>query len=110
MKTNRRLSFVAVALFASFAAFAAEKEKELTLVGSGQCAKCALGKTESCQNALVVKQNGKEETYFLAQNAVSKDFHDNICEAPKQVKVTGTVKEVDGKKEITASKIELVKS
>ena len=85
------------------------KTEEVTLTGTGKCAKCSMGTTDSCQNAVVVKQDGKEETYLLAKNDISKAFHKNVCEEDKEIKVTGTVKEVDGHKEITASKIELVK-
>jgi len=83
---------------------------EVTLTGTGTCAKCDLGKTDKCQNALVVKHDGKEETYLLTKNAVSKKFHKTICEEAKPVTVTGTVKEVNGQMEITPSKIELTKS
>jgi hypothetical protein len=58
---------------------------------------------------LVVKNAGKEETYLLTTNDVSKSFHKNVCEEDKEIKVTGKVKEADGKKEIVPSKIELVK-
>ena len=101
---------VTFGLFAASAVFAASGDKEVTLTGTGKCAKCSLGITDKCQNALVVKQDGKEETYLLTKNAVSDKFHKNICEEDKAITVTGTVKEVDGKKEITPSKIELVKS
>jgi hypothetical protein len=47
--------------------------------------------------------------YWLAKNDVSKKFHDNICQEPKKVTATGTVKEEDGKKVLTVSKIELAK-
>ena len=87
-------------------AFAADKEVTL----SGQCAKCSLGITKSCQNALVVKQDGKETVYLLAENDVSKKFHDELCSDTKALKVTGIVSEKDGQKIITASKIEPVKS
>jgi hypothetical protein len=107
MNIPRLASVFAAALFTTAVAFAADKE--VTLTGSGECAKCALGKTDACQSALVVKSGGKEEIYFLTQNAVSKDFHKNICEDTKQIKVTGVVKENNGQKEITASKIEEVK-
>jgi len=100
---------LAAALFAASSVFAAEKATEVTLTGMGECAKCALGKTDKCQTALVVKQNGREETYLLAQNDVAKSFHKNICEDSKPITVTGVVTEKDGQKEITASKIELVK-
>jgi hypothetical protein len=91
MKTSRLVSLFVAAAFAAVAAFAAEKEKEVTFTGTGQCAKCSLGKTESCQNAIVVKQDGKDVTYLIAENDVSKKFHDQICEAAKEVRVVGVV-------------------
>lgn len=107
MKKFSIASLLAAALFTASVAFAADKE--VTLVGAGQCAKCSLGLTKSCQNALVVKQDGKEQVYLLTENDVSKKFHDEVCSDTKQIKVTGVVKDVDGKKEITASSIALVK-
>lgn len=107
MKTKFITGLFAAALIAASSAFAAEKE--VTLTGAGQCAKCSLGKTSSCQNAIVVKKDGKEEVYLMAANAVSKAFHEGICSDVKSIKVTGVVKEVDGQKEITPSKIEEVK-
>ena len=82
---------------------------EKTITGEGKCAKCALKETKSCQNAIQVKEGDKTVTYYLAQNDVSKKCHDNICQESKKVKATGTVKEVDGKMELTPTKIELVK-
>ena len=90
--------------------FAADKDKdskEITIKGEGKCAKCALKETDSCQNAIQVESGKDKGTYYLAQNSVSKEFHDTICKETKKVKATGTVKEVDGKKEFTASKIEV---
>ncbi len=89
--------------------FAAEKGKEVTITGEGMCAKCALHQTKECQNAIQVEKNGKTITYYLAQNDVSKDFHDNICKENKKITATGTVKKVDGKMELTPTKIELAK-
>jgi hypothetical protein len=109
MKITRFIGLLIVALVAAIVVRAAEKEKEVTLTGMGQCAKCSLGKTAECQNAIVVKQDGKEIVYLLAENEVSKKFHDEICDAAKEIKVTGLVKEAKGQKEIVASKIELVK-
>lgn len=83
--------------------------EEKTITGEGKCAKCSLKETDSCQNVIQAQENGKTVNYYLAKNKVSKDFHDNICKETKKVTATGTVKEVDGKKELTASKIELVK-
>ena len=80
-----------------------------TLTGEGKCAKCALKETEKCQNTVTVKEGNKSVTYYMVENEVSKDFHSNICKGPKKVKATGTVKEVDGKMQLTPTKIELVK-
>ena len=59
------------------------------------------------QYNLSVEKDGKKVNYYLAKNKVSDDFHSNICKESKKVTATGTVKEVDGKKEFTAKKIEL---
>ena len=91
----------------SFTTLADDKEK--TLTGKGECAKCSLKKTESCQMALTVKEDGKDQTYLVANNDTSKAFHKNICSSTKDVKVTGTIKEEGGKKVLEAKKIELAK-
>ena len=88
------LAITGLALSLSSAAYAGE---EKTITGEAKCAKCILKQTDSCQNAVQVKENGKTITYLLAKNDVSKKFHENVCTESKQVKVTGTVKEVDGK-------------
>ena len=82
--------------------------EEVTIQGEGQCAKCSLNETDACQNAVVVEEGGKEVTYLLAKNKVANDFHPKICKVVKTVEATGTVKEEDGQKVMTASKIELV--
>ena len=86
---------------------AADEGRKVTITGTGKCAKCALHETDSCQNVIVTEKNGKTVTYYLTKNDISKDFHSNLCKEPKKVKATGTVKEVDGKKELTATKITL---
>jgi hypothetical protein len=88
--------------------FADDKGKEVTITGEGKCAKCILKETDKCQNAIQTTQDGKKVTYYLADNDVSKNFHDDLCKEAKKVTATGTVKEVDGKKELTVTKIEVV--
>jgi len=83
--------------------------KEVTVKGDGKCAKCALKETDECQNVIQTKEDGKTVTYYLAKNDISKKFHKNVCKTTEKVTATGTVKEVDGKKELTASKIEVDK-
>lgn len=105
-KTLLTLSVTGLFLL-SATAFAADKEK--TVTGEGQCAKCSLKKADACQNVIVAKEGGKEVTYYLVQNDVSKKFHKNVCQAKHEVKAKGSVKEVNGKLELTVSEIDLVK-
>jgi len=100
-------SIVALVGLLAIPAFAAEKE--VTITGEGQCAKCALHETEKCQNTIQTEENGKKVTYYLTQNDVSKEFHDNICKKSEKVTATGVVSEKDGKKILTVSKIEAAK-
>lgn len=90
-------------------ALAESGKKEITLNGSGCCAKCCLKEGDSCQNVVQVEKDGKKTTFYLVDNAVSKDFHSNICKKVQPIKVTGTCKKVGDKLEVTASKIELAK-
>ncbi len=89
--------------------FAGDAEK-VTVTGEGKCAKCALKETSTCQNVIEVTKDGKTTKYYVVQNDVSKKFHGELCHGPQKVTATGTVKEVDGKKELTVSKIELAKN
>jgi len=103
------------ALFAGVAALALvistsrALAEDVTITGEGKCGKCALKETKACQNVIQVTKDGKTETYYLAQNEVSKKFHDELCQGSKKVTATGAVKTVDGKKELTVSKIEAAK-
>ena len=84
-------------------------DNEKTLTGEGKCAKCTLKETDSCQNVVQVKEGDKTVSYYLVRNEVSNKFHDNLCKETKKITVTGTVKEVGGKQQLTSTKIELVK-
>jgi len=105
------LALATAGLFLASTAFQgfAEDEKTKTITGEGQCAKCSLKETKECQNAIKVKTGDKTVTYYLVQNDVAKKFHGKICQSTEKVTATGTVKEVDGKHEFTATKIDLVK-
>lgn len=101
-------TLIACAGLLTVSAFAADKE--VTITGEGMCAKCALHETTKCQNVIQTQEDGKTVNYYLTQNKVSKDFHhDNLCQKNEKVTATGTVSEKDGKKILTASKIEAAK-
>ena len=81
-------------------------DNQVTLNGTMVCAKCKLHVATSCQNVLQVTENGTTQNYFLVQNGVSKNFHDNICmNDGEAATVTGTVEEKDGQEQLTATKI-----
>jgi hypothetical protein len=88
-----------LALSTAFSVFADEK----TITGEGSCAK-------SHKTEIKAKEGDKTVTYYLVENEVTKKFHNKICQKAAEVKAIGDVKEVDGKLELTPTKIELVKS
>jgi hypothetical protein len=99
--------YLLIAILSGLVGLAAADSKTETIKGKGECAKCSLKETESCQMAVTTKDGTK---YLVENNDVSKKFHSNICKAEKNVEVTGTVSEQGGKKMITATKITEAKS
>lgn len=84
----------------------AGKGEEVTLTGRIACAKCELNKSSNCQTVIVVNEDGKDVLYYLDAKS-GKANHEAVCQGGKDGSVTGTVSEKDGKKFITASKVEL---
>jgi Family of unknown function (DUF6370) len=109
MKTISKLG-LALALVVGLVAVAVAAD-EVTVTGQVLCAKCALKKADAkeCQNVLVVKNGDKTDEYYVEKNDVSTKFG-HVCKGQKDAVVTGTVTEKDGKKWITASKMEEKKS
>lgn len=101
-------AIAAVALLA-FSTSAFAEDKEITLKGEAKCAKCALKQSDKCQTVIQAEKNGKTVTYYLTSNDTAKGFHKNVCSDTKKVTAKGTVKEEDGKKMLTVSKIEVDK-
>jgi hypothetical protein len=88
-------------------AFAADKE--ITVTGTAQCAKCALHKSDKCETVLTATVDGKEVTYQLAGKDV-QSFHDKICAGTSEkITVTGNVTGKDGKEVLHVTKLEEVK-
>jgi len=97
------LVFIAIAGLTS-----AADTKPVTLTGTLECSKSTLHETAVCSNVLAVKSGSAEVKYYLVDNDLSKADHKNVCMAPMdKVSVTGTVEEKDGKKWLTATKIDL---
>jgi hypothetical protein len=83
--------------------------KEVTLHGTLGCGKCSFHEAPECQNVLKVKNGAKEDTYVLADNAVSQSHHDKVCGPTTPATVTGAISKPDkrshGRKVLTASAI-----
>jgi Family of unknown function (DUF6370) len=89
---------------------AAADDKEVKLEGTIVCAKCALKETQKCTNAIIVKENGKDVTYYFVDKGAGEDYHEEVCGGDKKPgTVTGTVSEKDGKKQIKPTKVEYKK-
>jgi hypothetical protein len=80
---------------------------DVTMTGNLVCGKCYLHITKECQNVLqVADQSGTTNNFFLAQNDLSKNFHQNICQNDgEKVTVTGTINEKHGQEVFTATSI-----
>lgn len=104
-------SLAAVALLAlATPSVALAKGKEVTITGEAKCAKCTLHQGDKCQTVVQTEgKNGKTVTYYLTDTEAAKSFHENVCHEPKKVTVTGVSKKTDGKRELAASEIKIVK-
>jgi hypothetical protein len=105
MRTRVSL-LLSLALFLSFALAAAD-DGPVTLQGNVVCAKCGLKEDrKTCQNVLQVKNDKGETTnYYIAKNEVADKFGE-VCTATRSVKITGVVKETEGRKWIEPKTIE----
>lgn len=84
---------------------AGDSGKEVTLEGTGMCAKCSLGEADSCTNALQVKDSqGKITTYLFTSNMKHQDY---FCRGKTEgLVVKGIVTEKDGKKMLKPISVE----
>lgn len=105
-RTITALVVMGLACAYSFNAFAAGIPVSIT--GEGACAKCQLKEGQDCQPTVTIAGEGQNVTYYLKDNEASKKLGKQLCSERKKVKATGTVKPVDGKLELTASKVEIV--
>jgi hypothetical protein len=81
---------------------------EETFSGNVLCAKCTLKKADAsaCQDVLIVKNaSGAATELYIVKNDVATKFG-HVCSGETPATVVGTVAEKDGKKWITASKMD----
>jgi hypothetical protein len=107
---NKLIAALTIGIVAIALAFnAASSGAPVTITGDGACAKCQLKEGKACQPTLTAVEDGKKVTYYLRENAATKEISKQLCTEHKQLKVTGTVQTVDGRFELTPTKVEIVK-
>ena len=80
--------------------------KEVTLSGMLGCGKCSFHQAKACENVLKVKTaDGKEDSYLLADNDVSKANHEKVCGPASPATVTGVVSKKGPRRVLTATAI-----
>jgi hypothetical protein len=103
MLTRREMILSLAAAALAVPAFAADE----TFKGEMVCAKCYLKKPDAkeCQDVLLVKDAaGSTTEYYITKNDVAKEAGEACTQAIPAV-VLGTVKDTDGRKWLTATKI-----
>jgi hypothetical protein len=99
------MATLSVLVLAGTPSEAGEKaEKEVTLKGNLCCAKCELGQTTACANAIVVKEKGKDVVYLLKDKGAGAPYHGDICQGTKAGSVRGVVSKQGDKLYITPAK------
>jgi hypothetical protein len=87
-----------------------KKDEKKTLEGTLTCTKCALGETQKCGHALIVKEGKEKVNYYLVDKGGGEKYHKACCTTDVEgVKVTGKIVEKDKKKTIEDPKVELPK-
>jgi hypothetical protein len=109
MKSKRISALITSMLALAYTVGAMALGGPVTLTGSGACAKCQLKEGKTCQITLTAVEDGRKTTYYIRDNAQTKEFGKQLCAETKQLRVTGDVQSVDGRFELTPTKIEVVK-
>jgi hypothetical protein len=106
MLTRREMIVAIGAVTLATPAWAVRRGADETFKGEMVCAKCFLNKPDAkeCQDVLLVKDGGATTEYYITKNKVAQESGEACTQAIPAV-VIGTVKETDGRKWLTASKI-----
>lgn len=104
------LGVAAVTLAGTTVSRAEDKKDEATkFEGKLTCTKCALGETDKCGHALLVKKDGKELKYYLNDKGGAEKYHGKCCKADVDAIVTGKAAEKEKKWYINEPKVEFPK-
>ena len=75
--------------------------------GEALCARCQLKEADKCQIVIRTVESGSNVLYYATTNSVATKFQPKSCQSPVKVWAKGTVRERDGKNQITLKMIDL---
>jgi len=75
--------------------------------GEALCARCQLKEAGKCQIVIRTVESGTNVLYYATTNRVAAKFQLKSCQRPVKVWAKGTVRERDGKNQITLKMIDL---
>ena len=75
--------------------------------GEALCARCQLKEADKCQVVIRTVESGTNVLYYATTNSVAAKFQPKSCQRPVKVWAKGTVRERDGKNQITLKIIDL---
>ncbi len=103
-----RLLTVGLSLCLAWTIAGQVRAEEKTLQGKITCAKCELAKSDKCETVIVVKESGKEVTYYFDAES-HKKYHGKVCTEGADGTVVGAVTKSGEKLIVKATKVELKK-
>lgn len=75
--------------------------------GEALCARCQLKEAGQCGIVIRAVESGTNVQYYATTNRVAAKFQAKSCQSPVKVWAKGTVRERDGKNQITLKKIDV---
>jgi hypothetical protein len=103
------LLFTIIAIAGVFAAHYAHGALVFSQVihGEALCARCQLKEPGKCQIVIRTVESGTNVLYYATPDRVADKFQPKACQGAVKVWAKGTVRERDGKNQITLKLIEL---
>lgn len=81
--------------------------KVVTIKGRATCLKNGLKEDDYCKTVLIAEKSGVPTKYYIVHNEVAKRFHPEVCADTKPAKVTGLLRRVLDRYELTPTRMTL---
>ena len=81
--------------------------KVVTIKGRATCLKNGLKEDDYCKTVLIADKSGVPTKYYIVHNEVGQRFHPEVCADTKPAKVTGLLRKVLDRYELTPQRMTL---